>query len=119
VYEREGIDRKDKREAIVDHYIAGSKMSVKDQIIAKLEDALAPQSLEVIDESHKHAGHSGSRPGGETHFRVKLTAAAFSGQSRVDRHRTINGLLAEELKGGVHALAIEAKTPEEASVAQP
>jgi BolA protein len=93
-------------------------MSVKDLIIAKLTDALAPQSLEVIDESHRHAGHAGSRPEGETHFRVRLTAAAFSGKSRIDRHRTINGLLAAELKGGIHALAIEAKAPDEAGAAQ-
>ena len=113
MYEREGIDRKDKHGAIADHYGAGSKMNLKDRIIAKLTAGLAPQSLEVIDESYQHAGHTGWQPGGETHFRVKLVAAAFSGLSRVDRHRTINGLLADELKAGVHALAIEAKAPGE------
>jgi len=111
VYEREGIDRKDKHGAIADHYGAGSKMDVKDRIIAKLGAALAPQSLEVIDESHQHAGHSGWKAGGETHFRVKLVAAALTGMSRIERHRTINGLLADELKGGVHALAFEARAP--------
>jgi BolA protein len=90
-------------------------MSVKDRIVATLTQGLAPQSLDVIDESHQHAGHMGSRAGGETHFRVRVTAEAFSGRSRVDRHRTINALLAGELKpDGVHALAIEARAPGEA-----
>ncbi|MGI3901790.1 MAG: BolA family protein [Janthinobacterium lividum] len=90
-------------------------MSVKDRIVATLTQGLAPQSLDVIDESHQHAGHMGSRAGGETHFRVRITATAFAGQSRVDRHRTINALLAGELKpDGVHALAIEARAPDEA-----
>ena len=84
-------------------------MSVKDRIKAKLTAAFAPQELDVIDESHQHAGHSGARPGGETHFRVKMAAAALTGKSRVEQHRAINAVLAEELAGGVHALAIEAR----------
>jgi BolA family transcriptional regulator, general stress-responsive regulator len=87
-------------------------MSVKDRIVAALTQGLSPQSLEVIDESHQHAGHAGARPGGETHFRVRITSAAFAGQSRVDRHRAVNALLADELRpDGVHALAIEARAP--------
>ncbi len=90
-------------------------MTVKDRIVATLTQGLSPQSLEVIDESHQHAGHMGSRAGGETHFRVRVTAEAFAGKSRVDRHRAINALLADELQpDGVHALAIEAKAPGEA-----
>lgn len=90
-------------------------MSVKDRIVATLTQGLAPQSLDVIDESHQHAGHMGSRAGGETHFRVRITADAFAGKSLVHRHRTINALLAGELKpDGVHALAIEARAPGEA-----
>ena len=90
-------------------------MSVKDRIVAALERGLKPQALEVVDESHHHAGHMGSRPGGETHFRVRVTAEAFAGRSRVDRHRTVNALLADELRpDGVHALAIEARAPGEA-----
>lgn len=77
-------------------------------IAALLEEALAPARLEVIDESHLHAGHTGARPGGETHFRVRITAAAFHGRSRLERHRMVNGLLAGPLREGVHALAIEA-----------
>ena len=82
-------------------------MNMQEKIAARLNQGLAPQHLEVIDESHQHAGHAGARPGGETHFRVKIAAAAFAGQSRVACHRMVNGLLAEELAGGVHALAIE------------
>ena len=84
-------------------------MSVKDRIKAKLTAAFAPQELDVIDESHQHAGHSGARPGGETHFRVKMAAAALTGKSRLEQHRAINAVLAEELAGEVHALAIEAR----------
>ncbi|WP_346892461.1 BolA family protein [uncultured Roseibium sp.] len=89
-------------------------MSTKDRIIAKLTEALAPQALEVIDESDKHAGHGGWREGGETHFRVRIVSPVFSGMSRVNRHRKVNELLAEDLAAGVHALAIEARAPDEA-----
>lgn len=88
-------------------------MSVRARIESKLAEALAPTRLDVIDESHLHAGHAGARPEGETHFRVKVTSAAFSGLGRVDRHRRVNALLAEELAGPVHALAIDARAPEE------
>ncbi|MGP0061823.1 MAG: BolA family protein [Beijerinckiaceae bacterium] len=92
----------------------------KQRITKKLQQALAPIALEVIDESHKHAGHAhaGARPGsangsGETHFLVKVVSQVFEGKSRVDRHRTINNLLSAELAGSVHALAIDAKAPGE------
>ncbi len=89
-------------------------MTVKDRIEATLTAALQPASLDVIDESHQHAGHMGSRPGGETHFSVQVTAAAFAGKSRIARHRVINDLLSGEMApGGVHALAIEARAPGE------
>jgi BolA protein len=80
-------------------------------ISAKLAQAFAPQALEVIDESHQHAGHSGARPDGESHFRVKIVAEAFRAKSRVDQHRMVNAVLAEELKERVHALAIQASAP--------
>ena len=80
-------------------------------ITEKLSKALAPLALEVIDESHLHAGHAGARPEGETHFRVKIQAEAFSGKSLVQRHRMVNEVLAEELKDRVHALAISASPP--------
>ena len=86
-------------------------MDTKERIAAVLSKALQPASLDVIDESHLHKGHAGHRPEGETHYRVKITAEAFRGKSRLDMHRTINALLADELAAGVHALAIEAKAP--------
>jgi BolA protein len=87
-------------------------MNTKERIAQALTDALSPQSLDVIDESHLHKGHAGHRPEGETHFRVKITAESFRGKSRVDIHRTINTILAGELAAGVHALAIQAKAPD-------
>ena len=92
-------------------------MSVKEQITARLTAALSPESLTVTDDSAKHAGHQfhpgGVEPRGETHFSVKVVSAAFTGKGRVERHRMINILLAEELADGLHALAIEAKAPGE------
>jgi BolA family transcriptional regulator, general stress-responsive regulator len=84
-------------------------MGMKEAITSKLTAALNPASLDVIDESDQHAGHGGWREGGETHFRVRIVSAAFAGKSRLERHRLINGALAAELQGGVHALAIEAR----------
>ncbi len=89
-------------------------MTVADRIRDKLTLGLAPARLSVVDDSHRHAGHAGSRPGGETHFSIEVVAAAFAGQSRLERHRLVNTLLAEELAGPVHALAIKALAPDEA-----
>lgn len=83
-------------------------------IRSKLAEAFAPQSLEIVDDSARHAGHVGSRPGGETHFHLVIVAAAFEGLSRVERQRRINRALAEELAGPVHALSIRALAPGEA-----
>jgi len=88
-------------------------MTMADTIRTKLEAALAPARLEVIDESHKHAGHSGAQPGGESHFHVTVVSAAFAGLSRVARHRLVNASLAAELAGSVHALALDTRLPEE------
>jgi BolA protein len=82
-------------------------MSVRDQIAEKLSLKFAPSHLEVLDESENHRGHGGYREGGETHFRVRIASAAFSGMSRVAQHRAVMETLDAELKGGVHALAIE------------
>lgn len=82
-------------------------------ITKKLTEAFAPENLDVIDESHLHEGHAGHRPGGETHFRVYIVSRAFEGKSRIDRHRMINQVLADELNGGVHALALKAQAPGE------
>ncbi|MFO1147041.1 MAG: BolA family protein [Alsobacter sp.] len=88
-------------------------MSVKDSIEAKLTAALSPTRLSVLDDSEKHHGHGGWREGGETHFSVEVVSEAFRGKGRVERHRIVNALLAEELAGRVHALAISAKAPGE------
>ncbi len=88
-------------------------MATRDLITEKLTQAFAPQRLDVVDESHLHAGHAGSRPGGETHFRIHIVAEAFQGKSRIARHRLINDTLAAELAGSVHALAIHAAAPGE------
>jgi len=89
-------------------------MTVKDIIAEKLRTAFAPEALDVSDESHLHEGHMGHRPGGETHFRVNIVSEAFAGKSRIERHRMINTLLAAELAGPVHALALKAMTKSEA-----
>ena len=75
--------------------------------------ALQPARIKVIDESELHKGHAGHRPGGESHYRVEIVAAAFEGQSRVTRQRRVYEILADELKAGVHALALSTKTPAE------
>lgn len=81
-------------------------------IRAKLKAAFAPDSLIVENESHRHHGHA--HAGADTHFKVTIVAKAFEGKSRVARHRMVNDLLQEELKAGLHALAIKALTPAEA-----
>lgn len=86
---------------------------MKNLITEKLGAAFAPQSIDVTDESHLHAGHAGHRPEGETHFRVHIVSEVFRGKSRVDRHRMINQTLSGELAITVHALAISAKAPGE------
>jgi len=85
--------------------------SVSERITRRLQERFAPARLEVIDESHLHAGHVGARPEGETHFRVLIEADAFRDRSRVERHRMVNEALEEELNGPVHALAIRAEPP--------
>lgn len=96
---------------------AGSRdaaMNVKEKIEQKLVSAFPDAEIKVFDDSHKHAGHAGARPEGETHFRVVLRSAAFTGLSRLARHRRVMSVLQDELAGPVHALAIKAHTPEEA-----
>jgi BolA protein len=88
-------------------------MQTADIIADKLSKEFGPESLKVEDESHLHAGHSGHRPEGQTHYRVYIVSDAFKGKSRIDRHRMINTALAAELSGGVHALAIHATAPGE------
>ncbi|HEY0106746.1 MAG TPA: BolA family protein [Rhizomicrobium sp.] len=85
-----------------------------DTIRAKLEAAFAPTALEIADDSAKHAGHRGARPGGETHYSVRVVSEAFAGLSRVERQRRVYAALAEELKPDrIHALALTTLTPAE------
>jgi BolA protein len=81
------------------------------QIESALQRALAPQSLEVIDDSHLHAGHAGAREG--RHFTVRLVAAAFDGRTRVARHRLVYDALRDLIPAGIHALAIDARSPDD------
>ena len=84
-------------------------MSVQNAIETKLQEALAPEHLEVVNESYMH----NVPPGSETHFKVYVVSGQFEGQKRVGRQRTINQVLAEELAAGVHALSMHTLTPEE------
>jgi len=88
-------------------------MSMQTLIERSLAETLAPQRLVVLDESAAHAGHAGHRPGGESHFRVRIVAQAFAGLSRVERHRLVNETLKPAFAQGIHALAIEASAPDE------
>jgi len=92
-------------------------MRYAERIEKKLTEGLAPTRLAVIDESHKHAGHGGAHPEGESHFRVEVVSDAFNGQSRVARQRAVYALLAEELAERVHALQLKTLTPDEDAAA--
>jgi BolA protein len=87
--------------------------SMAERIDAKLTAAFHPLRLEIIDESARHAGHTGSRPEGETHFRVEIVASAFEGFSRLDRQRLINQSLNKEFADSLHALSLKVLTPDE------
>ena len=88
-------------------------MSIQERIVARLTEALDPIVLDVIDESDRHAGHAGARPGGGTHYRVRIVSAKFAGLSRVARHRIVYDPLPAEFADGLHALALDAKAPGE------
>lgn len=90
--------------------------AVADKIEARLRAALAPEALAIIDDSDSHRGHAGHDGSGESHFTVKLTAAAFAGQSRVARQRLVYAALGDLMApGGVHALIIKAQAPGESA----
>ena len=86
-------------------------MKVAQQIEAKLMAEFEPDSLNIIDESHLHAGHVGARPEGATHFRVEIISARFADCNRIERQRLVYDVLKEELSGPVHALSVSAKPP--------
>ena len=82
-------------------------MSIDAEIRAKLEAAFAPTALEVINESHAHAGHAGHDGSGDSHFRVRIAARDFADMSRIARHRAVHAALGPEITGQIHALALE------------
>ena len=88
--------------------------AVSEKLERKLTDAFAPARLQIEDDSARHAGHAGTRQGGESHFNVVIASAAFEGVSRVQRQRMVYAALAEELAGPVHALSVKALAPGEA-----
>jgi BolA protein len=88
-------------------------MTLSDWITQALQERLQPTALTVKDESEQHHGHAGWREGGETHFRLHIVSEAFSGKSRVERHRLVNDALKGAFERGLHALAIQAKAPGE------
>jgi len=87
-------------------------VTVAGEIRRRLE-ALAPARLELLDESAQHAGHSGASPGGNTHWKLTIVSAAFAGKPTVARHRMIYQALGELMRHPIHALSIEAKSPDE------
>jgi BolA protein len=85
-----------------------------DRLRRKLSAQFTPIQLEISDESARHVGHAGYRERGETHFHVAIVSVAFAGQSKVARHRAVYAVLAEEMQeDGIHALALDLKTPDE------
>lgn len=88
-------------------------MRIATAIEEKLTAAFRPLHLKVTDESHKHKGHAGARPEGESHFHVEIVSAAFAGKSRIERQRLIHAVLAEEMAAHVHALSTKILTPDE------
>lgn len=84
-------------------------MSIAESIYSKISLAFKPKLLEIIDESHKHAGHMGWRESGETHYKVVLSSEPFTGMSRLERTRALNKLLDEERSKSLHAIEFEFK----------
>ena len=87
--------------------------SIHTLIETTLREALKPERLTVLDESAAHAGHAGHNGSGESHFRVLIVSDAFSGKSRVDRHRMVNAVLGDDVGGRIHALALATYAPGE------
>ena len=88
-------------------------MNRVERIRAALQAALQPEALEVVDDSHRHAGHEGARDG-RGHFTVRISSQAFAGKPPLARHRAVYAALGEMMLTDIHALAIEARTPDEA-----
>ena len=85
-------------------------MRVEDEIRGKLVAAFEPSTISVLDESEQHRGHAGYQEGGQSHFRVSISAAAFADMSRIQRHRAVHTALGPDLIGRIHALALDIST---------
>ena len=83
------------------------------EMLARLNSALSPSSIELIDDSEQHRGHGGYNPAGESHFSLRIESPAFAGKSRVQRQRMIYAALGDLMQARVHALSIKAKAPGE------
>lgn len=90
-------------------------MTRQQRLQRRLVEALAPSAIDVVDESHRHAGHAGARPGGETHYHVAIVATRFAGMSRIARHRLVHEIVHDEFENGLHALSLKLLTPDEAA----
>tara|TARA_B100001057_G_C22839697_1_gene946578 strand:+ start:1581 stop:1841 length:261 start_codon:yes stop_codon:yes gene_type:complete len=77
------------------------------RIEQKLIKHFKPTKLEIIDESNRHSTHSGSRPGGETHFKINMTSSLFKGKTKIDQQREVYRVLKDEIKERIHALSLE------------
>ena len=88
-------------------------MSVPEEMRRRLEAALAPEKLELIDDSAAHAGHAGAAPGGNTHWRLTVVSAQFAGKPTLARHRLVYQALGDLMQNPIHALSITARAPQE------
>jgi stress-induced morphogen len=84
-----------------------------------LEAAFAVTALEIADDSHRHAGHAGAAPGGETHYSLAMVSPDFTGLGRLARSRAVHAALAAEFASGLHALSLRLLAPEEAPLEVP
>jgi BolA protein len=100
--------------AAADHPLQCCRMTTRvDRMADLLRQHFRPEMLEIVDDSARHAGHAGAAPGGETHYTVLVVAAAFHGQTRLERSRSVHAVLNSEFATGLHALTLTLQTPEE------
>lgn len=93
-------------------------MRIAALIKTRLNENFTPSRLDIVDDSHRHEGHSGARPSGETHFNVVIVSSLFEGKSRVTRHRMVFDVLKDLMDAPVHALTLSTLTPDEAASGQ-
>jgi BolA family transcriptional regulator, general stress-responsive regulator len=96
-----------------------SELSRAERMEKALRERLSPVDFALRDDSARHAGHAGARPGGETHYALHVVSPAFEGLSRVARQRLVYRVLTSEFEAGLHALSLDLKTPAEAGAPAP